>query len=197
MTHTGLSRITSMIAEEHPVEFSSDRLRLWSAALRDVTDEQGYEAVVRLLQTSPYPPKVADVRRMLFGSADDAERRLDEEAELAVAHIERHLCDYRLCDFGPVLNAVVRAMGGLDAVSIRMAEDGWKYDRARAKTLYRAYRRRGVGDAEGAMLTPAILAASLAHIALADYQERGLPLPIVREPFMPESVAALPAGRTE
>lgn len=196
MTQDGLSQIVSVIAEEYGAQarFTADRLRIWAEALKDVSDEQGRGAVIRLIQTSPYPPKASDIRRMVFGDPGDIERRLDEEAELAIAHLEQHVCDYRMVDLGPVLNATVRAMNGLDAVIAMMDTDGWKFERARARILYRAFRRRGVRGEEGSVLMPLAITEHLAHVPLSVYQERGIPLPIIRAPFGEKPMPALETG---
>jgi hypothetical protein len=193
MTDKGLSRLTSMIAEEQGVEFSADRLRLWAFGLRDVSDAQGLEAGMRLLQESPYRVRLADVRRVIFGAPDERQRSLEDEAELAVCHVEQHLCDHRLCDLGPTLNAAIRAMGGVDAVMALMGTEQWRFERTRLRTLYRALKQRGVSASEAEVLMPRAIAEHLATMPLSVYQERGLPLPIVCAPFGNAATAALPS----
>lgn len=192
MTKAGLSQIVSLITEEYGTVFSQARLLLWEKALVDLSDDQGREAVVRLIQSSPYPPKASDIRRMIFGSPQDRERQLDEEAERAIAHIERYVCDHRMVDLGLTLNATVRALGGIDAVLAMMESGAWRFERSRARVLYRAFRRRGVQGEEGSVLVPRAMAEHLAQIPLSVYQERGIPLPIIRAPFdEEEAVLAL------
>lgn len=194
MTDATFAEILALLTRAYGVTFDPETKRVWRLLLDPLADESVRAAAVTLCRSSPYPPKPADLFRLVRGSPDDAERRLDEEAELAVVHLERHVCDHRLVDLGPLLNAVVRAMGGLDAVVSRMIEDGWKYERGRAKTLYRAFSRRGVTGDEGAVLMPAAMAESLARVPLSVYQERGLPLPLVRVLFEGGGAPALPAG---
>lgn len=194
MTPQGVSRIASLITAERGGDFNADRLSLWAVALQDVTDEQGWMATIRVLQDSPYPPTIAAIRRVIFGDPQDAERRLDEEAELAIAHLERHICDYRICDFGSVLNAVMRAMGGVDAIVATMTSGTWKFERNRAKTLYRAFVRRPPAGSEGEPVTPMAVSENLSAIPSEVYLERGLPMPIARAPFSPPPAPMLPSS---
>lgn len=183
MTDETFAEIIALLARAYGMTFDAETKRVWRLLLDPLPDSSAREAAVTLCRSSPYPPKPSDLFRAVFGSEKDEEQRLEEEAGLAIAHLEEHLCDYRMCDFGPVLNATVRALGGLDAVSARMATDGWKFDRARAKTLYRAYRRRGVSEEAGGVLIPAVVAEGMAQTPLSVYQERGVTLPLVRVPF--------------
>ena len=196
MTDTTFQQIMALLIETYAVEFSDERLRVWRMLLDPLPDGAAREAVVTLCRTSPYPPKPADLFRIVHGSPADAEHRLDEEAELAVVHLEQHICDYRMCDFGPELNAVMRAMNGIDAIVAMMDTGGWRFERTRARTLYRAYRRRQLSAEEGAPVIPLALAANLAAVPLSVYMERGIPLPIVRAPFGESPLPALEAGES-
>ena len=192
MTPDGLSKLVTILAEEHGVEFTPARLQTWAAVLADVSDDQGVAALYRVLRTSPYPPKVADLVRAIHGTPADQERLLDEEAERAITHLEAHLCDYRINRLGPIVNATIRALGGIDVVTGLMAADRWRFQRTVAMKLARAYLRRGVTVEEGAELVPAVLLSS--SYALARYAVEGHPPPVVEQPFQTHRLPALSAG---
>lgn len=46
-----------------------------------------------------------------------------------LARFEGALTDWQIADYGPVINTVVRDMGGLDAIGLQMVRDEWKYQR--------------------------------------------------------------------
>ncbi len=193
MTAEVFGQMLGIIAAAYGVEFSEARRKVWWELLKDLPDREARAATVRMCRTSPYPPKPADLVRAVSGTPEERERGLEEEAELALAHLEAHLCGHRIVNLGPTLNAVVRAMGGVDAVMARITSDEWKYDRKRAAMLYRAYLRRGVGEGDAAALIPAAMAEGLAAFPPARYEEQGLVLPIEHAPFGGSDVPVLPA----
>lgn len=194
MTAEVFGQMLAIISAAYGVEFSEPRRKVWWELLKDLPDREARSATVRMCRTSPYPPKPADLVRAVMGTPEERERGLEEEAELAIAHLEANLCDHRIVNLGPTLNAVVRSMGGVDAVMARITSAEWKYDRKRAALLYRAYLRRGVGEGDAAALIPAAMAEGLASFPLSQYEEHGLALPVEHAPFAGSDVPALPAG---
>ena len=146
MTGETFSQIMALFAETYGIEWSDERLKVWRMLLAELPDDVARAAAVRLCQSSPFPPKPSDLFRIVRGDPKEVESILAEEAELACCHLEQHLVDYRACDLGPVLNAVVRQMNGPDAVVAQMITEDWKFCRPRVKQLYTAFRRRGVPD---------------------------------------------------
>lgn len=182
MTEDTFAGIMALISETYALEFSEQRERVWWELLRDLEDVPARAAVVTLCKTSPFPPKPADLFRIVRGDPKDAEVLLAEEADLACRHLEANLVDYRVCDLGPILNAVVRAMNGPDAVVAQMIRDDWKFTRPQVTRLYSAFRRRGA---------PADLSQPALPIAVV---ERGaLETPVVVARFEPTTeLPALP-----
>jgi hypothetical protein len=74
----------------------------------------------------------------------DRDETLQLEAEAAIRHLEANLTDNDPVDLGRELNAVVRQMGGPDAIVAQVASGDWRFRRAEAQRLYAALRRRGV-----------------------------------------------------
>ena len=174
MTDETFGQIIALLSETYGMQWSEEKVRIWRMLIGSLPDDAARNATVILCQSSSYPPKPADLFRIIRGDPKDAETLLAEEAEMACCHLEQHLVDYRVCDLGPILNAVVRTMNGPDAVVAQMIRDEWKFTRPRVKQLYSAFRRRGVPD-------------ELQHPALPmAVVERGdLPSPVILAQFMP------------
>lgn len=196
MTDEVCAEILALFSRAYGTTYDRETKRTWRLLLDPLPDEQARDAAVRLCRTSPYPPKPADLFRLVQGTESDAERRLDEEAEVRISWMEQNICDYQMFHGGPVLNAVIRAMNGINAIVAMMDTGGWKFERARARTLYRAFRRRPPSAEEGAPVTPLALAANLAAVPLSVYMERGVSVPMIRAPFADESLPALEAGES-
>ncbi len=163
MTDGGTKRLAALIAEEYPgTDFTTARLAMWDAVLGDVSDDEAFRALALHLRgpRCSFAPHPGELIERIRGREADAERLLDEEAELAVRLIEANVSDHEPVDLTPVPNAVVRAMGGPDAVTAAIAGDEWKYRREEARRLYKAYRRRGTYGAEAAPLVPAAVLES-------------------------------------
>lgn len=196
MTDETFGQIIAVFSETYAMEFSAERLKTWRMLLDPLDDEAARTAAVTLCRSSPYPPKPADLFRLVHGTPEDAERLLDEEAEIAAAAVEQHLSDSAENRFGLALNASLRAMGGVDVVAALMQRPDWRFERVRLKTLYKAFVRRGASAAEGAPLIPQAVAASLRF-----NEEQRIVLPLVC-PFVPALAKrdealqkALPGGR--
>jgi len=190
MTEDTFAQIVTILEESYGVEFSEQRRRVWWQLLHGMTDDEAKRATLHVCRTSVYPPKPADLLTVFRGQGHD---HIEEMAALAEAHLQENICDYRINDFGPLLNAVVRDMGGVDGVLSLMDNGQWKFERPRFKALLAAY-SRGVSDEAGAVLIPVSVAEGLQTFPLAKYLERGMDYPVVRAPFAaPIEKKALPA----
>jgi hypothetical protein len=194
MTEECLGAAISLIEQVYGLEFGPERKRAWFLLLADLTDDEVQRAVIRVCRTSQYPPKPADIIRAARGSPTDIEALLEEEAELAIRHLEQHVSDHRVVDLGPVLNAVVRAMGGPDAVCMAMVSGQWQYRRAEAARLYRALRRRGVSVEEALPVWPLAVSESEAARGTWRVDPAAFPPPQpVQAQFRPAMIPGLPA----
>jgi hypothetical protein len=192
VTEETFAEIMAILEVVARTQFGRHEQQVWWWLIGDLPDDPAREAVIRLGRTSPYPPKPADIVNAVRGNPRDIERLLDEEAELALAHFEANVCDYAELDFGPRINAVVRAIGGLDQICLWMVRDEWKFHRDEFRRSYRGIRRRGdVGEA-GAPLRPLAVEQS-AKFPAAWYEDRGLAPPAVQSiPFQPQESPSLP-----
>jgi hypothetical protein len=194
VTEECLGAVISLIEQVYGLQFGPERKRAWFLLLADLTDDEAQRAVIRVCRTSPHPPKPADIIRAARGSPKDTEVLLDEEAELAIRHLEQHVSDHRVVDLGPVLNAVVRAMGGPDAVCMALASGNWKYRRAEAARIYRALRRQGVSAEEAQPVWPLAVAESEAARGNWRVDPEAFPPPQpVQAQFRPQRIPGLPA----
>lgn len=145
MTIDELAEIAALFNAVYGEEFPPARLQAWFLVLKPLPSDQAKAAAVQVCRTSSYPPKPADIVRLVEGDPRDVEQLLEEEAEAALVWFEDHLADYETVDYGPVLNSVVRALGGPDTISTLMANGEWKFHRDEFRTLYKTFRRRGEG----------------------------------------------------
>jgi hypothetical protein len=194
MTDECFGAVIALIEAAYGLEFSPERKRAWFLLLGDLADDEAQRAVIRLCRTSSYPPKPADIIRAARGGPADPDVALEDEAELAISHLERHIRDDVAVDLGPALNAVVRDLGGPDAVVAMMTVGEWRYRRPDAKRLYRAHRRRGISPGDAAPMLPVAAAEAWnaryrtwpAHVLYAaDGTERFPEPPAVRAVFTP------------
>lgn len=206
MTREGINQLAAMLAEEYGVHFSNARRDVWETALAGLTDEEGVRALgLYLMAAGHFAPHPSDLIERIRGTPADAERLLDEEAEDALHVIETRLSDTHPIDLGPVLNALVRALGGPDAVCQSVVSGDWRYRREETRRLYRALRRRGVGAEEGAPLVPDTVRESEGNrptwrvdpAAFAPPDAERVPFPYRAIPGLPDPHAArraLPDG---
>lgn len=183
MTDETFAGIMTLFETAYRLSFSDVELRTWRQLIGDLPDRAAQDAAVRLCRTSPYPPKPADIVRLVEGDPRDGEQLLDEESERALACFCEQFSDCAIVDYGPVINSVVRALGGPDAIGALMARDEWKYRREEFRRLYKTLRRR----AEGA--TPPV------PFNVAESAQQGFALPAPREAvFAAGAIPGLPAG---
>lgn len=144
MTDEGLSKLLAAIVEEYGQAFSGERAELWSLALADVADDDGFRVFGHHLRTNRFPPHPADLRAAIFGDAKQTEARLDDEADAAIRHLEANVSDYEAVNLGAELNAIVRQMGGPDAIVGEIRSGEWKFRREEARRLYKSLVKNGV-----------------------------------------------------
>jgi hypothetical protein len=186
MTRNGLLEIAALFEAAYSVTFTPQKLDAWLLLLDPLSDDEAKAAAVRMARESPYPPKPADLYTAARGTQRDVEQLLEDEAEAALAHFEGHFTDYEIADYGPVINAVVRDMGGLDAIGVQMVRDEWKFQRERFRTLYRVHRKSRSLSKEP-LLPVAILENQ--YYALQGLDEA----PRLEAPFQPIQIPGLPA----
>jgi len=144
VTAEGFGKVAAVLHEVYGVEFSDEKAQIWLAVLSDVSDAEAERATLLVCRMSSYPPKPADLLRVLRGTPADAELLLDEEAEAAVRHLEAGLSDYEPIDLGQELNVLVRLMGGPDAIVTEIASGQWRFRREEARRVYKRLRREGI-----------------------------------------------------
>ncbi len=175
MTIDDMAEIAALFNAVYDEEFPPARIRAWFLVLEELPGNQAKAAAVRICRTSPYLPKPADITRAISGTPEDIEVLLDAEAEAACAHFEAALSDSQIIDYGSIINAIVRDMGGVDAVAVQMADGEWKFQRSRFKTLWKAY-RRGIRD-PGEAARPPIPRTILESMNAAASEWHSLALP--------------------
>ena len=90
MTRRGLSEVLTLLEAAYRLKFTPQQAQAWQLLLAPITDEDGKVAAVQLCRDSPYPPKPADIFR-LVEEAKEARRiprfvpRLPEPADPKVA----------------------------------------------------------------------------------------------------------------
>lgn len=195
MTRETFAEIVSILEATHRMGFSEEERDVWWALIRGLPDDAAKAATLEVCRRSPYPPKPAHIVNAVLGELPDAHDLLDEDAELAIRHMEAHLSDWQLVDLGPELNATVRIMGGPDAVMAQMMRpEDWVFRRQEARRIYKAYRRRLVGEEEGRPAYPRSLMESLNadrtawRGAMSQEEWRASLLPETR-PFLPVGTA--------
>jgi len=145
MTDQTFAEIITLLETVHGRSFSDVQLRAWRLLIGHLPDREARDATVRLCRISSYPPRPADVVRLVEGDPRDTEQLLEEEAAAALVWFEEQFADFQIVDYGPVVNSVVRAIGGPDAIGALMVKDEWKFRRDEFRRLYKTYRRRGEG----------------------------------------------------
>lgn len=183
MTTEGLTALASLLEKNYQhrhFRVDGELLSLWAAHLQEYDDTIVMRGVIAYTAHSPHPPTIADLLREIRGDPRDAERLLAEEAEAELLRFEREFCDYEVVDYGPIPNAVVRALG-VDLIATWMARDEWKFHRDEWRNVYKALRRRADGSG------PPIPANVTENV------QKGYPIPVPRLAiFMPSPIPGLP-----
>jgi hypothetical protein len=162
VTDETFAAMIALLEETYREEFTPERKRVWRMLLAPVEDETVLPATLHVCRTSPYHPKPADIWRAVNGTKEEIEQTIETEALRALVHFEGGFTDYEWVDYGPLINAVVLALGGMDAISYRMARDEWKFEKARFLQFYKVYRCRPetIGE-NGKPLVPSMLSESM------------------------------------
>jgi hypothetical protein len=195
VTDETLTRILTLFSEAYRMEFSAEGVKTWRVLVGALPDEAAIASAIVLCRTSSYPPRPADLIRLVEGSPD-ADAEIEVLAARAERHLQEHLCDYKFNNFWPLLNAVVRDMGGVDAVIMLLDSGQWRFERARFKALLKVYSRGPISAEAGAVLVPQAVAAGLLVFPIEQYAAQSLPVPMVDAPFLPTppTQPALPRG---
>lgn len=144
MTRETFAEIVTILEATHRMGLSQQEREVWWLLIRELPDDAAKAATLHVCRTSPYPPKPAHLVNAVRGEPANGKQLLEEEASMAIRHLEAHLSDYEAVNLGPILNAVVRQMGGPDVIVAEVASGDWKFRREEARRIYKALRRRGV-----------------------------------------------------
>lgn len=123
-------------------EASPDVLRIWWAALQDRSIDEvraGFSRYIRSTESGTFPPKPADIIRMIDGSS--ADRGMQAWAKVLEA-IQR-VGGYRSLAFDdPIIHVVIEAMGGWPGLCAT-PKDEMQFRAAEFAKRYRAYAEMG------------------------------------------------------
>lgn len=190
MTQDGITKILSLFEELLGAKYSPTQVLLWRKILQDVDDTLGYAAAVQVCKESVYEPKPADIYKRAFPSKPspaEEDRMLDEESDHAIAWMRDHINNDYGVDFGPLLNAVIRAYGGLQAVIDTFLDDRWSYERPRWVRLYKGIARRGVNGSEGDRLLTSRYTEHIAQVHVRGDQQAVMAPQITTNVFEPHT----------
>lgn len=117
----------------------------WRSALGDLTPEEIQKATTGALRACKFFPAPAELRAFARPPRD-----LSSEAQKAWAAVRRAIdeIDYTVSgiDFGPVVNAVIRQLGGWDALCRATLTDLDVWKRKEFERLYLLFGDREIGD---------------------------------------------------
>lgn len=181
-TKQAIGTAVATLAATFNREVKRELLTAWEVALGDLTPEQIGTAMAAALQSCKFFPAPAELRAFVRPPRDFA-----HEAALAWAVVRRAIdrYDYSVkgIDFGPVVNAVVRQLGGWDAMCRATLTDLDVWKRKEFERLYLLFAPKpGVGDV-GRMLEGPTDGRVYGHAVVA----------IPGIPSQPQSGRALPA----
>jgi len=160
VTHQTFTEILAILETAYGRAFSDNEQKAWWLLISNIPDDAAKAVTIRVCRRSPYPPKPADIVNAVEGDPRHIGQMIDGEAEEALAWFQAQFSDCEIVDYGPVVNNVVRALGGPDAVGALIVTDEWKFRRDEFRRLYKAFRRRGEGAAPP---TPFNVAENVQH----------------------------------
>lgn len=133
--------IIQVVAEQYGKKLSGSVLALYWQGLKDLDFAAVKEALGRHLRntdTGQFMPKIADIRKMLEGSAQDSALQAWAKVDRAVRHVGTHV-DVVFDD--PLIHRVVYDMGGWIALGTK-TEDEWPFVAREFENRYRGLKAR-------------------------------------------------------
>lgn len=123
-------------------DVSPDVLRIWWAALQEFSIDEvrtGFSRYIKSTESGTFPPKPADIIRMIEGSSSDR----GALAWAKVLEAAQRVGAYRsVCFDDPIIHNVIEAMGGWTAICA-MEKDEQPFRSAEFAKRYRTYAETG------------------------------------------------------
>lgn len=179
MTLEGVSRLLAFFESIYGRQTTPAQAAAWLAVLTDVGDDDGVAAALEYAKASHFFPTPADLITIIRGDPKNAERLLDEEATLALVHLEQHISDFTYIDYGQPINATIRMMGGIDVIAHLMASGEWKFFREEFRKIYRGVRRSPLAGVTGPPLPMAVSESHPADLTPEDRRFTPTPIPSI------------------
>lgn len=172
MTRTEFGRAMALLSAAVGRSMPSEQVEAWHLLLGDLTADELQAGIVSALNAHTYGgfPAVGQIRQHARPELQGLKCDADTAALAAwsgVVDAMRSLGGYASVDFGPVVNAVVRSLGGWVRLTEQSSEDLLRFVRPQFLQTFKALSAVGVREAE---------AAPLAGLADIDNSRKGLPV---------------------
>lgn len=139
--YEGFVDVMQVVGEQYGKKLSGGVLALYWQGLKDLDFAAVKDALGRHLRntdTGQFMPKVADIRKMLDGSAQDSALQAWAKVDRAVRHVGTHV-DVVFDD--PLIHRVLYDMGGWIALGEK-SEDEWPFVAHEFENRYRGFKAR-------------------------------------------------------
>ncbi len=146
--HDSCDKGIAALFELHGKEVSPVLLGLYWEALRDLTAEQFREATGRALRECKFLPKPSELREFV-GATTKADAPL--AWTVVRAALRKHSYTQSV-DFGPLVNAVIRAMGGWQSLDARPTAELDVWGAKEFERLYALYAVKDPAELSGGAL---------------------------------------------